>query len=96
MLAHILTRGTLAALAGAAMLAATTTSAPAFTFSAPSPEQSVAGSHVENVYYYHRGYGYQHYYHYHPYHYHHYHYHPYYYHHYHFRHYGHHHYSHRW
>jgi len=36
MLAHILTRGTLAALAGAALLAATTTSAPAFTPSAPS------------------------------------------------------------
>ena len=68
MLAHNLTRGTLAALAGAAMLAATTTSTPAFTLSAPSLEQTVAGSNVENVYYYHRGYGYHHY-HYHHYHY---------------------------
>jgi hypothetical protein len=48
----------LAAVAGAAMLVATATSASAFTLSSPSLEPSVAGANIEHVYWYHHGWGY--------------------------------------
>jgi hypothetical protein len=69
MLARVLKGGAIAALAGAAMFAATATSASAFTLSASSPAQSIATSDVDSVYYHHHGYG--HYHHYHHYHHHH-------------------------
>jgi hypothetical protein len=57
MITSVLKGRTLAAVAGVAMLAATATSASAFTLSSPSLEPSVAGSNVEHVWYHH-GWGY--------------------------------------
>ena len=49
MITRILPGRALAVVAGAAMLAATATSASAFTLSSPSLEPSVAGSNIEHV-----------------------------------------------
>jgi len=68
MLACVLKSDAIAALAGAAMFAATATSTAAFTLSASSPAQSIATSDVDSVYYDHHGYGHHHYHHYHHYH----------------------------
>ena len=64
MVLRILSRGAIAAIAGAAMLAASTAPSPAFTLSAPSLEQPVVGADVESVYWHggwhggwHRGWG---------------------------------------
>lgn len=63
MVLRILSRGAIAAVAGAAMLAASTAPSPAFTLSAPSLEQPVIGADVAPVYWYgwhggwHRGWG---------------------------------------
>jgi hypothetical protein len=53
MITRILKGRALAAVAGAAMLASTATSAPAMTLSAPSLEPSVAGANIENAYWRH-------------------------------------------
>jgi hypothetical protein len=64
MVLRMLSRGAIAAIAGAAMLAASTAPSPAFTLSAPSLEQPVVGADVESVYWHggwhggwHRGWG---------------------------------------
>ena len=62
MVLRMLSRGAIAAIAGAAMLAASTAPSPAFTLSAPSLEQPVVGVDVESVYWHggwgwHRGWG---------------------------------------
>ena len=49
MFSRVLVGGTVAALAGAAMLAISATSASAFTLSSPSLEQPMASSHVDHV-----------------------------------------------
>ena len=61
---RILSRKSIAAVAGAAMLAASTASSPAFTLSAPSLERPVAAAGLEPVYWHggwhrgwHRGWG---------------------------------------
>jgi hypothetical protein len=53
MITRILKGRALAAVAGAAMLAATATQASAFTLSAPSLEPSVAASNIDHVYWRH-------------------------------------------
>ena len=55
MVLRILSRGAIAAVAGAAMLAASTAPSAAFTLSAPSLEQPVVGADVESVYWRHWG-----------------------------------------
>jgi hypothetical protein len=55
MVLRILSRGAIAAVAGAAMLAASSAPSPAFTLSAPSLEQPVVGADVESVYWRHWG-----------------------------------------
>jgi hypothetical protein len=49
MVLRILSRGAIAAVAGATMLAASTAPSLAFTLSAPAPEQPVVGADVESV-----------------------------------------------
>jgi hypothetical protein len=49
MISRFVTRGALAAIAGAAMLAALSTPAPAFTLSSPSLDQPVASAEIEHV-----------------------------------------------
>ena len=49
MFTRVLTGGALAALAGAAMLTMTATSASAFSLSSPSLEQPMAASHIDRV-----------------------------------------------
>ena len=77
MIPRLVTSGVLAALAGAAMTVAVSSSPSfAFTLSSPSVTDKVTKADVQQIYYYRRYY-------YHPYHhyyYHHYYYHPYYYH----------------
>ena len=50
---RVLTGGALAALAGAAMLAISASSASAFTLPSPSLEHPMASSQVDHVWYYH-------------------------------------------
>jgi len=64
MVFRILSRGAIAALAGAAMLAATSAPSSAFTLSSPSLEQPVVGADVQSVWWHggwhggwHRGWG---------------------------------------
>ncbi len=55
---RILSRGAIAAIAGATMLAASSAPSPAFTLSSPSLEQPVVGADVESVWWHggwHRG-----------------------------------------
>ena len=52
---RILSRRAIGAVAGAAMLAASSASSPAFTLSAPSLERPVAAADVESVYWRHWG-----------------------------------------
>jgi hypothetical protein len=55
---RILSRGAIAAIAGATMLAASSAPAPAFTLSSPSLEQPVVSADVESVWWHggwHRG-----------------------------------------
>ena len=82
MIPRLITSGVLAALAGAAMTVAVSSSPSfAFTLSSPSITDKVTKADVQQIYYYRRYYYHPYYHHYyHPY-YHHY-YHPYYYHHY--------------
>ena len=57
---RILSRGGIAALAGAAMLAASTAPSPAFTLVSPSLERPVAGADIQSVWWHggwHRGWG---------------------------------------
>jgi hypothetical protein len=57
---RILSRGALAAVAGAAMLAASSAPSPAFTLSSPSLERPVVGAGVESVWWHggwHHGWG---------------------------------------
>ncbi len=56
MFTRILTGGAVAALAGAAMLAISASSASAFTLSSPSLEQPMASSHIDQVRWYRHGY----------------------------------------
>ena len=77
MIPRLITSGVLAALAGAAMTVAVSSSPSfAFTLSSPSVTDKVTKAGVQQVYYYRRYYYHP----YHPYYYHHYYYHPYYYH----------------
>ena len=58
MVLRILSRGAIAAIAGATMLAFSSVPAPAFTLSSPSLEQPVVGANVESVWWHggwHRG-----------------------------------------
>ena len=55
MVLRFLSRGAIAALAGAAMLAASTASSPAFTLTSPSLEQPIVGADVDSVYWSHWG-----------------------------------------
>jgi hypothetical protein len=64
MVSRIVTSGALAAITGAAMLAASSAPSPAFTLSSPSFEQPVVGADVESVWWHggwhggwHRGWG---------------------------------------
>lgn len=52
---RILSGGAIAAIAGAAMLVASSAPSPAFTLSSPSLEQPVVGADVESVYWRHWG-----------------------------------------
>jgi Spy/CpxP family protein refolding chaperone len=54
MMTRILTAATLAAVAGAAMLAISATSASAFTLSSPSLAPPAASANVQHVWYHHR------------------------------------------
>src|SRR5580692_3865475 len=89
MISRPITRGVLAAIAGAAMMVAVSSSPSfAFTLSSPSVTDQVIKADVQQVYYYRRYYHYPYYHHYyHPYyhHYYHYYYRPYYYHRYYYR-----------
>ena len=77
MIPRLVTSGVLAALAGAAMTVAVSSSPSfAFTLSSPSVADKVTKADVQQAYYYRRYYYHP----YHPYYYHHYYYHPYYYH----------------
>ena len=77
MIPRLITSGVLAALAGAAMTVAVSSSPSfAFTLSSPSVADKVTKADVQQAYYYRRYYYHP----YHPYYYHHYYYHPYYYH----------------
>lgn len=53
MFTRVLTGGAAAALAGAAMLAISATSASAFTLTSPSLEAPVASSNIEHVWWHH-------------------------------------------
>ncbi len=53
MFTRVLTGGAVAALAGAAMLAISASSASAFTLSSPSLEQPMASSYIEHVWWHH-------------------------------------------
>ena len=86
---RLIASGVRAAIAGAAMVVAVSSSPTfAFTLSSPSVADQVIKADVQQIYYYRRHYYYHHYYHryyhpyyhryYHPYYYHHYYYHPYY------------------
>ena len=58
MVLRILSRGAIAAVAGATMLAASSAPSPAFTLSAPSLDQPVVGADVQSVWWHggwHRG-----------------------------------------
>ena len=63
MVSRILSGGAIAAIAGAAMLAASSVPSPAFTLSSPSLEQPVAAAGLEPVYWHggwHHGWGWRH------------------------------------
>ena len=62
MFTRILTVGTAAALAGAAMLAMSASSASAFTLSSPSIERPIVSSNIDHVYCYRCGWGWRPYY----------------------------------
>ena len=55
MVLRIMSRSTIAAVVGAAMLAASSAPSTAFTLSSPSLEQRVVGADVESVYWRHWG-----------------------------------------
>ena len=57
MVGNILKGGVLAAIGAAAICVASATSAPALTLSSSTLERAGASSNVEQVYYYHRPYG---------------------------------------
>ena len=82
MIPRLITSGVLAAVAGAAMTVAVSSSPSfAFTLSSPPVTDKVTKADVQQIYYYRRYYYHP----YHPYYYHHYYYHPYYYHRYYYR-----------
>jgi hypothetical protein len=67
MVLRILSRGAIAAFAGAVMLAASSTPSPAFTLASPSLEQPVVSADVQSVWWHggwhggwHRGWGWHH------------------------------------
>jgi hypothetical protein len=57
MVLRILSRGAIAAVVGATMLAASSAPSPAFTLSSPSLEQPVVGADVETVWWHHGWHG---------------------------------------